>query len=95
MTVFKILLVDDEKPFVETLAQRLRYRGFAVVCVFSGTDAMNLLENDETIDVVVLDIKMPDPGGIETVKAIRKKNVRASSLMLGRKRISQIENATN
>ncbi len=73
MTAFKILLVDDEKLFVETLAQRLRYKGFAVDCVFSGTDALKLLENDDTIDVVVLDIKMPDLDGIETVKAIRKK----------------------
>lgn len=74
MTSLTILLVDDEKPFLEALAQRLQLRGFRVNCVFSGTEALKRLENDDTIEVVVLDLKMPDPGGIETVKAIKKKH---------------------
>ncbi|WP_291346252.1 hypothetical protein [Desulfobacula sp.] len=36
MTPFNILLVDGEKLFIETLAQRLRQRGFTVDCSFSG-----------------------------------------------------------
>lgn len=59
MTPIHFLLVDDEKPFIETLAHRLRQRGFAVVCAFSGMEALNQLDNDDTIEVVVLDVIMP------------------------------------
>jgi len=69
MTTFNILLVDDEKPFIEILAQRLCKRGFAAECVFSGIEALNQLDNN-SIDVVVMDVKMPGLDGIETVKKI-------------------------
>jgi CheY-like chemotaxis protein len=36
MTAFNILPVDDEKAFIETIARRLRQRGFTVDCAFSG-----------------------------------------------------------
>lgn len=74
MTSLNVLLVDDEKAFVEALAQRLRHRRVTVDCVFSGTEALKRLDNDDSIDVVILDLKMPGPGGIETVKAIKKKH---------------------
>lgn len=74
MTSLSVLLVDDEKPFLEALAQRLQARGLRVTCAFSGTEALKRLEDDDTIDVVVLDLNMPDPGGIEAVNVIKKKH---------------------
>ncbi|MBU1183481.1 MAG: response regulator [Pseudomonadota bacterium] len=74
MTSFNFLLVDDEKPFIETIAQRLRQRGFTVDCAFSGTEAINRLEKNDTIDVVVLDVKMPDLDGIKMVETLKKKH---------------------
>lgn len=82
MTAFKILLVDDEKPFVEALAQRLRHKRFRVHCAFCGSEALNRLEIDDTIDVVVLDLKMPGLDGIETVKAIKKNHPLVETIML-------------
>ena len=82
MTSLNILLVDDEEMIIETLAQRLRHRGATVDCAFSGMEALNRLENNDTIDVVVLDLKMPDPGGIGTVKAIKKKHPLVEIIML-------------
>ncbi len=72
MTPFNFLLVDDEKPFIEAVAKRLRQRGFTVYCAFSGTEAMNLMEKNDTIDVVVLDILMPDLDGIKVVEKLKK-----------------------
>ena len=74
MSKFNFLLVDGEKAFIETLAQRLCQRGFAVDCAFSGMEALNKLDNDNTIDVIILDLKMPGIDGIETIKKLKKKH---------------------
>ena len=82
MTAINFLLVDDEKPFIETVARRLRQRGFTVDCVFSGVEALDRLENNDTIDVVVLDVKMPDLDGIKTLETLKKKHPLVEVLML-------------
>ncbi len=82
MTTFNILLVDDEKPFINTLAQRLRKRRFTVDCAFSGIEALNQLNDNNSIDVVVMDIKMPGLDGIGTVKKIKKKYPLVEVIML-------------
>ena len=68
-----ILLVDDEKDFVEMLSMRLEGEGHRVRGVFSGQDALSTLKTWEP-DVVVLDIKMPGMDGIEALKAIKNQN---------------------
>lgn len=82
MTPFNFLLVDDEKEFIETLAQRLRKRGFAVAYAFSGKEALDQLENNDTIDVVVLDLKMPGLDGIETIQKLKKMRPLIEIIML-------------
>ena len=68
----KVLLVDDEEEFVETLAERMRARGMDVSTSNSGTNALQLVE-DEDFDVVVLDLKMPGVDGIETLRRIKRR----------------------
>ena len=82
MSSIRFLLVDDEKDFVETTTRRLRHRGFAADCVFSGTEALDRLEKDDAVDVVILDIRMPDPDGITTVQAIKKRHPLVEVIML-------------
>ena len=71
MASINFLLVDDEKGLIEAMAQRLRNKGFQVDCVFSGKQALERLQEDDTFDVVVLDLIMPVLDGIETLKAIK------------------------
>ena len=66
----KVLLVDDEVEYVETLAERLTMRGFDAGVVHSGEEALAYLERQVT-RVVVLDLKMPGIGGMETLRRIR------------------------
>lgn len=66
----KVLLVDDEKDFIESLAERLELRDFNVSTALNGTDAVNLIKENE-YDVIVLDVKMPGKDGIETLKEIK------------------------
>ncbi|MFC1896829.1 sigma-54-dependent transcriptional regulator [Thermodesulfobacteriota bacterium] len=70
MTI-KVLLVDDEKDFIESLSQRLELRGFEVKTALSGDDALDLVQEND-FDVVVLDVMMPEKDGIETLEEITK-----------------------
>lgn len=82
MITINFLLVDDEKAFIETIAKRLRNRGATVTCAFSGMEALNRLEKDDTIDVVVLDIKIPDLDGISVLETLKKKHPLVEVIML-------------
>jgi len=69
----KVLIVDDEKDFVEMFSLRLKETGEKVFTAYSGQECLECLQQ-ENIDVVVLDIKMPGMDGIETLKEIKKQN---------------------
>jgi DNA-binding NtrC family response regulator len=66
----RVLLVDDEIELLESLATVLSRRGLTVHTVSSGEEALGFLEN-QIVDVVVLDIKMPGMGGIQTLRRIK------------------------
>lgn len=67
----KVLLVDDEVEFVDTLGQRLKMRGLAVDIVYDGEQALSFVKKTEP-DVIVLDLKMPGLHGIEVLKEVKK-----------------------
>lgn len=67
----KLLLVDDENQFRESLARRLNLRGYETIDVDSGKKAIQIVRQDKDIDVVVLDLKMPEMDGKETLKEIK------------------------
>lgn len=66
----KVLLVDDEKDFIETLAQRLEARNLHVAAVSNGDEAVERLRNED-FDVVVVDMLMPGKDGIETLRELK------------------------
>ncbi len=65
----KLLLVDDEREFIDTLAERLTLRNFTVSTACSGKEALALF-SDNTFDVVILDIMMPGISGIDVLRQI-------------------------
>jgi DNA-binding NtrC family response regulator len=69
----KVLLVDDEKDFIETLAERMRTRGMKVETTTSPKDALKKTEQ-ESFDVIVLDLMMPEMDGLKTMSALKEKN---------------------
>jgi len=66
----RVLIVDDEKDFVEMFSLRLEGQGEKVFTAYSGKDALKILE-DVAIDVVILDIRMPGMDGIDTLRQIK------------------------
>lgn len=69
MDYFRVLVVDDEKEFLETLVNRFGKRGIDTTGVGSGEEALDLMKK-KLFDVVVLDIRMP--GGMDGIEALRE-----------------------
>lgn len=82
MPAIPLLIVDDEPAFTEILAQRLSKRGFAVKTAADGGTALRELQDDQSIEVVVLDVAMPGMDGIETLNAIKKDHALIEVIML-------------
>lgn len=66
-----LLLVDDEKGYLDILSNRLSRRSFNPTKAYSGTEAIQILRKQD-FDVVVLDLKMEGMDGIEVLKIIKK-----------------------
>jgi DNA-binding NtrC family response regulator len=81
MEVFRVLIVDDELDFLETIVKRLKRRKVDATGIDSGTKALELLEQ-EHFDVVILDVRMPGMDGIETLKEMKKKRPLLEVIML-------------
>ncbi len=69
----KVLLVDDEKDFIESLGERMANRGMNVSTTTSAKDAVKKVQ-EESYDAIVLDLQMPEMDGIEALKAIKEIN---------------------
>jgi len=68
----KVLVVDDEIQFLNTLTKRLRMRGVDVTAASSGAEAMNEL-SDSAFDIAILDLRMPGISGEELLDIIKEK----------------------
>lgn len=67
----RVLIVDDEDDFRDTIVKRLKVRKLQATGASSGAAALALLKEQE-FDVMVLDVKMPDMNGVDTLKAAKQ-----------------------
>ncbi len=70
-TPSKVLLVDDEPEFVETLSERLQMRDVGSAVAYNGEEALSVVENDEP-EVMILDLRMPGIDGIEVLRRVKE-----------------------
>jgi len=70
-TPCKVLVVDDEQPFAETLSERLLLRDVGTAFVYDGEQALSFLEEEEP-EVMILDLKMPGMDGIEVLRHVQE-----------------------
>jgi DNA-binding NtrC family response regulator len=82
MSIANVLLVDDESEFVETFGERLEMRDLKISKAFNGEEALQVLEKDHDLEVVILDVQMPGMDGIETLAEIKKKFPLVEVIML-------------
>lgn len=71
MKEFKVLMVDDEEDFVQTLAERMKMRDLTPDLALSGEQALQRVQ-DDVPDVMVLDLKMPGIDGMEVLRRVRQ-----------------------
>lgn len=76
----KVLMVDDEAQFRATVNKLLTQRGFETILAENGRQAIEKI--NENPDVVILDIKMPDMDGHETLRQIKEKAPETPVIML-------------
>ena len=69
----KVLLVDDEVDFLETLSERMRVRGMDVTTSASPLDALKKVQ-EKDYDAIIMDLKMPQMDGLQLLKVLKEKN---------------------
>jgi CheY-like chemotaxis protein/cytidylate kinase len=67
----KVLLVDDEREFVQTLSERLIMRDMGPAVAYDGESALNLIKEDEP-EVMIVDLKMPGIDGLEVLRKVKE-----------------------
>ncbi len=81
MDKIKVLLIDDEMEFVETLAERLELRGYISKIAGDGESGISRLAN-ESFDVAILDLMMPGLSGLDTLRQIKEIDATLPVIML-------------
>ncbi|TFG40820.1 MAG: response regulator [Syntrophobacterales bacterium] len=79
----KVLLVDDEREFVQTLSERLLMREMGSAVAYDGESALAMInENEDEPEVMILDLKMPGIDGIEVLKRVKQTRPEIEVLIL-------------
>lgn len=76
----KLLIIDDESELVSALTERLTLRGYDAYGVTNFAEGLKFL--NESPDVVILDIGLPDMDGLEVLKKIKEINPSIQVIML-------------
>ncbi len=77
----RVLLVDDEEEFTDVLSKRLEARNLKVKTVNRGEDAVHMVDQ-QSFDVIILDLAMPGMDGLETLQQIKANHPDAEIIML-------------
>jgi len=77
----RVLLVDDEREFVQTLSERLEMRDVGSAVAYDGEAALRMVENDEP-EVIILDLRMPGIDGIEVLRRVKKSHPHIEVIIL-------------
>jgi len=69
----KLLIVDDEVKFLQSISKRLKIKDFDVTTASDGSQAVKVAKR-EKFDVAILDLKMPDMDGTEVLRILKKRH---------------------
>lgn len=82
MSKNKLLIVDDEVEISEALSIFFRNRGFDVIVENDSEKVVGVVRQEQGIDLIIMDIKMPGLSGIDIFKQIRDMNIEVPVLFL-------------
>ena len=82
----RALFVDDEVEFLELMHKRLTRHGMDVITAPDGQTALNLLDQamqeGQTFEIVVMDVRMPGMDGLETLRHMKEKAPKIPVILL-------------
>jgi len=78
---FSILIVDDDPSMARSLADVLDAKGFTVFPAFSGTEALQVLQ-DQSIDILLTDVRMPDMNGVVLYRKTRTTHPQLTTMLM-------------
>jgi len=77
----RVLLVDDEREFVQTLSERLQLRDVGSAIVYDGNSALEIIKEDDP-EVIIIDLKMPGVNGIDVLKQVKRQRPEIKVIVL-------------
>ena len=77
----KVLIVDDEKDFLDIMAERMGARGMEVSTTTSAEEALEMIES-ESYDAVIMDLMMPEMDGFKALKLFKESQPEISIILL-------------
>ena len=77
----KVLIVDDEKDFLEIMAERMRTQGLEVLTATSAEEALKMVEK-ESYDAIIMDFIMPAIDGFKALKLLKEKKPEVQIILL-------------
>jgi DNA-binding NtrC family response regulator len=77
----KVLLIDDEKDFLEIMSERMKTREIDVTTAESAVEALKKVE-EESYDAIILDLQMPEMDGLEALKILKSKKPELQIILL-------------
>ena len=77
----KVLLVDDEKDFLDIMAERMEARGMDVSTANSAEDALVMVQK-ESYDAIVMDLMMPEMDGFKALKLFKETKPEVQVILL-------------
>jgi DNA-binding NtrC family response regulator len=80
--MYKILVVDDEPQIAKVLQEFLVKEGFEAITALGGEEAIEIVNSDIKIDLMVLDMKMPKVAGSDVLKEMKKINKKIPVIIL-------------
>lgn len=78
----RILVVDDEPAILDIMSEALSRRGYSVATASSGKEALEIARQDAGLSLVLLDVILPEMGGIETLKELRRRHPHLLVIMI-------------
>lgn len=81
----KILIVDDDKEIVELLSIYSKNEGYHVVQAYDGEEALKKIADHPDVNLIILDVMMPDKDGLTVIKELRGREVNVPILLLSAK----------
>ncbi len=80
--MYKILAVDDERGISAIIEKFLQKSGYEVLIAGDGQQALDIINSEDKIDLIVLDIKMPGISGVDVLKEMARTNNKTPVVIL-------------